>query len=39
MLLAQRSGRKNPEVLSEVLDALAGWIGTVFCGPLPSDQR
>ncbi|MCA1607384.1 MAG: hypothetical protein LC775_18390, partial [Acidobacteria bacterium] len=25
MLLAQRSGRKNPEVLSEVLDALAGW--------------
>jgi hypothetical protein len=39
MLLAQRSGRKNPEVLSEVPDALAGWIGTVSRGPLSSDQR
>jgi hypothetical protein len=38
MLLA-RSGRKNPEVLSEVLDALAGWISTVSHNPLPSDQR
>jgi hypothetical protein len=29
-----RTGRKDPEVLSELLDALAQWIGNALAGPL-----
>ena len=34
-----RSGRKDAQVLGEVLDALAGWIDDLFNAPAPAPAR
>jgi hypothetical protein len=31
-----RSGRKDAQVLAEVLDALAGWTGEILKAPAPA---